>query len=81
MSAFDGMDQAALQATLSSLQQAYIELVSGNKVATASYTQGDGARTTSFTRADLATLQASIRQIQIKLGLQSRRRPFRPVYC
>jgi len=80
-SLFAGMDRAALQAALSSAQQAYIALSSGEKEVTASYTQGDGARSVTFTQTDVAKLTTLIRQLQQQLGIVCRaRRPLRFLY-
>jgi hypothetical protein len=44
-SILDGVSVGVLQARLAALQTALLDLQAGAKVVTASYTQGDGART------------------------------------
>lgn len=72
-----GMSTAQLQAALASAQQAYTDLVTGNKVASATYAQGDGTKSVSYTKAELPNLTAFIRLLQAQLGLVAR--PRRPV--
>lgn len=64
-----GMDQAVLRARLAQLQQDYLDLSSGAKIQSASYTQGDGGKTVSYTMANIAQLTMAIRQIQAQLGI------------
>lgn len=70
-----GRSTVQLQADLAALQQAYLDLSSGAKGETYSYTQGDGAKAVTYTRANLADLVAAIRTVQAQLGivLQPRR--------
>ena len=76
-----GRSTAQLQADLAQLQQAYIDLSSGAKGETYSYTQGDGAKSVTYTRANIAQLVAAIREIQAQLGIIPRaRRPIRLLY-
>ncbi|MDE1901509.1 MAG: phage head-tail adapter protein [Alphaproteobacteria bacterium] len=73
-----GRDTATLQADLATAQQAYIDLTTGKKGENYSYTQGDGSKAVTYTRANLAQLVALIRQLQAQLGIVSRgRRPIR----
>lgn len=77
-SLLSGMSRTDLQAQLTAVQTAYIELSSGKQVATASYTQGDGARSVTYRAADLGALTSLIRQLQQELGIIVRaRRPIR----
>lgn len=64
-----GMDTTVLQTQLSKLQQAYLDLSSGAKGENYSYTQGDGSRSVTYTRANLADLVMAIRQLQAQLGI------------
>lgn len=64
-----GMNTGALQANLTTLQQAYIDLTTGAKVEVAAYTQGDGSKSVTYTRANLAALVAAIKLIQAQLGI------------
>ena len=64
-----GMDASVLQARLAQLQQAYLDLSSGAKGETYSYTQGDGAKSVTYSRANIGQLTMAIRQIQAQLGI------------
>jgi hypothetical protein len=64
-----GMQTSALQASLAAAQQAYIDLSSGNKGESYSYTQGDGAKAVTYTKANLQDLTALIRLLQSQLGI------------
>lgn len=79
-SIFAGMSTADLQAYLAAAQQAYMALSTGAKVATASYTQGDGSKSVTYTQASLPNLTALIMQLQAQLGIGCGRRPIRFVY-
>lgn len=73
-----GMPRAALQLALTNAQQAYIDLSTGAKGESYSYTQGDGARAVTYTKADLAQLTALIKTLQAQMGIISQpRRPIR----
>lgn len=73
-----GMTTAQLQAALTSAQTAYTQLMTGTKVATASYAQGDGQKTVSYTQTNVQQLAAFIRLLQTQLGIVScGRRPVR----
>lgn len=78
---FTGMTQQQLQAALATAQQAYIDLLTGNKGVSFSYSQGDGSKTVSYKPADAGALAALIRELQQASGLIVRaRRPVRFVY-
>ncbi|BDD90877.1 hypothetical protein PanNE5_03170 [Pandoraea sp. NE5] len=80
-SIFAGMSQTALQQALSNAQSALIELQTGAKGVTFSYTQGDGTRAVTYQQTDIAALTALIRQLQQELGIVCQaRRPIRFVY-
>lgn len=84
-SILDGIDVATLQARLSDMQQAYLDLTSGAKVQTVSYSQADGGRSVTYTQANLADLTAAILALQSQIDrLQgvtvARRRPMRPYF-
>ena len=73
-----GVQTSALQTALTNAQQAYIDLSTGNKGESFSYTQGDGARAVTYTKANLADLVALIRMLQAQLGIiTTPRRPIR----
>jgi gpW len=73
-SIFAGMTPAQLQAAIASAQAAYIELMSGQKVASLSYAQGDGAKTITYEKTNIAALQMFIKQLQMQLGVPVSRR-------
>lgn len=66
---FTGMTQPQLLAALQQFQAAYVKLVSGGQLASASYTQGDGGKNVSFRATDLPTLEMNIKQLQRMLGM------------
>jgi hypothetical protein len=73
-----GMNTTALQASLAVAQQAYIDLSTGAKGESYSYTQGDGVKSVTYTRANLPALANMIQLLQSQLGIVSRaRRPVR----
>ena len=67
-SIFAGMPRPQLEQALQAAQQAYIELSSGAKVVTTSYTQGDGTKSVTYTAATLPNLVALIKELQAQLG-------------
>lgn len=72
------MSTAKLQAALADAQQAYLDLSTGAKGASYSYTQGDGAKAVTYTQTNVQQLVALIKQLQAQLGIISRtRRPIR----
>ena len=75
---FTGMSVPQLQQALLTLQQAYLDLASGMKGETYTYTQGDGSKSVTYTRANIATLAATIMELQQMLGIRCRaRKPLR----
>lgn len=71
-----GIPRAQLQTSLASAQQAYLQLSTGGKVESATYTQGDGSRSVTYTRAELSQLANVILMLQQQLGIVQRaRRP------
>lgn len=64
-----GMDSGVLQVQLAKLQQAYLDLSSGSKGENYSYTQGNGAKAVTYTKANLGDLIQAIRLIQAQLGI------------
>ena len=78
---FAGLPRAELQAQLAATQRAYMALAGGQKIATASYAQGDGAKSVTYTTADLGQMTMLIKQLQKTLGILPRaRRPMRFIY-
>jgi len=73
-----GRPTAQLQTDLANAQQAYIDLSTGAKGESYSYTQGDGSKSVTYTQANLGALTALIRTLQMQLGVVTRgRRPAR----
>lgn len=66
-SILDGIDLSALQTRLASMQQAYLDLMSGAKIEVASYAQGDGSKTVTYTRANIADLTQAIIGVQTQI--------------
>lgn len=78
---FAGMTQAQLQALLAQAQQAYVDVMLGNKNVSLSYTQGDGAKAVTKQMTSQANVLAFIMMVERALGMPcARRRPIRPVY-
>lgn len=73
-SIFAGLDTVTLQNWLSSAQMALVELQSGSKVVAVGYTQGDGSKNITYTRAEIGSLTMLIRQLQAQLGIICRPR-------
>ena len=75
----DGMSLDALRAQLSQMQAAYLALMTGSKPESAAYTQADGSRSVTFTRANLGDLVQAILDVQKQIAaLQGRRCNRRP---
>jgi len=75
------METATLQQALANAQSALIALQTGSKGVSLSYTQGDGAKSVTYTPANIDALTALIRQLQQQLGIiRHARRPIRFVY-
>ncbi|MDY7560208.1 gpW family head-tail joining protein [Pseudomonas sp. CCC3.2] len=72
-----GMPRNQLQVSLQNAQQAYLQLSSGGKVESASYTQGDGAKSVTYRQSNIAELANVIQMLQQQLGLVAR--PRRPI--
>lgn len=69
-----GLTTQQLQTFRASLQQAIFDLMSGAKVASANYAQGDGSKGVTYRDSDLAGMQMLIRYIDVALGIWCRRR-------
>lgn len=72
-----GMSRAAALAALTQAQADYVALMSGNKGESFSYTQGDGTKSVTYTRANIAGLTQLIGMLQQIAGISRRSR--RPV--
>ena len=73
-----GMPRESLQISLTNAQQVYIQLSTGGKVENATYTQGDGSKSITYTRANIAQLANVIMMLQKQLGIDVRpRQPLR----
>lgn len=76
-----GRPTAQLQQDLANAQQAYIDLMTGSKGESYSYTQGDGTKSVTYTRANVAQLASMIQLLQAQLGIVARpRNPIRPLF-
>jgi len=64
-----GMDTSVLQTRLNDLQRIYLDLSSGQKGESFSYTQGDGGKAVTYSKANLADLQQAIMLLQAQLGI------------
>lgn len=81
--AFVGLSAPTLARMLTQTQQALADLGSGGKVETAAYTQGDGSKSVTYTRADLGMLQQRVEQLAALVYPgqgYGRRRPLRPLF-
>ena len=67
-SLFAGMQTSALQKALDSARQAYLDLATGAKGESYSYTQGDGSKSVTYTKADLVALDQLIRNLDAQLN-------------
>jgi hypothetical protein len=63
------MDTGVLMAQLAAMQTAYLNLSSGALGESYSYTQGDGAKAVTYTRANIGNLVQAIRLLQAQLGI------------
>lgn len=84
-SILDGVDVGVLQTRLAAMQQAYLDLTTGGKVESAAYAQGDGSRSITYTRANLADLTQAILTVQTQIDQLTgqcinRRAPLRPFF-
>jgi hypothetical protein len=64
-----GMDDSVLRARLAQMQQDYLDLSSGRKTVSGAYAQGDGSKSVTYDRTNIAQLIQAIRQLQAQLGL------------
>jgi hypothetical protein len=77
-SIFAGMSPWQLRQAIESLQAAYLELMAGGKVVTASYAQGDGTKSVTYTAAQGQNIVNTILQLRAQLGeVRHPRRGFR----
>lgn len=77
-SLFAGMSRAQLLAALNTLQTAYLSLAAGGLGESYTYTQGDGSKSVTYTRGNIALMAATIAELQQLLGITRRaRRPIK----
>ena len=69
-----GVQTSALRIALANAQQAYMDLSTGAKGESYSYTQGDGSKSVTYTKANIADLAAFIQSLQGQLGVVLRPR-------
>lgn len=84
-SILDGMDVSVLQARLAEMQQAYLDLTSGQRGESYSYTQGEGAKSVTYTKSSISHLTQAIITLQTQIdrltGVSvNRRPPIRPYF-
>ncbi len=73
---FKGWTSTQLDATIFSIQNAIIDLTTGNKGESFAYTQGNGSKSVTYTRADIGALRALLQEaMQARYGGIARRRP------
>ncbi len=70
-----GRSTAQLQRDLACAQAAYLEIMSGTRGVSYAYSQGDGAKSVTYTAANVQQLALLIRMLQQELGIiiQARR--------
>lgn len=71
------MTDEQLRDALQKAQQAYIDLTTGSRGVSFSYSQGDRTRSVSYQQSSLADLLALIQLLQAQLGIVAR--PRKPV--
>lgn len=71
------MTDEQLRDALQKAQQAYIDLTTGSRGVSFSYSQGDGTRSVSYQQSSLDDLLALIQLLQAQLGIVAR--PRKPV--
>lgn len=74
-----GVPVVTLNQWLLDAQQALHDLCTGAKGESYSYTQSDGSKSITYTRADIGQLQAYINLLQYSLGIR-RRYARRPIF-
>lgn len=85
-SVLDGISVESLRTRLAAMQAAYLDLTTGAKIQVASYAQGDGSQTVTYTQANIANLTQAILSVQTQIDLLSgagnkhRRAPLRPYF-
>jgi hypothetical protein len=84
-SILDGIDVGVLQARLTAMQMAHLDLTSGAKVQAASYTQAQGSKMVTYTLANIGDLTQAILALQTQIDTLNgqsvnRRMPLRPVF-
>jgi len=84
-SILDGIDISTLQLRLKNMQEAYLDLTTGGKLEVASYGQGDGSKSVTYTRANIAALTQAIISVQTQIDrltgqCVNRRAPMRPFF-
>lgn len=73
-----GRSTDKLQTDLDAAQTAFLALSSGTKGESFSYTQGDGAKSVTYTRGNLGDLVKLIELLQAQLGIVEPRRAVMP---
>lgn len=76
---WSGMSREQLKQNLATAQQAYHDVLTGNKPVSVSYSQETGAKSVTYTQANLQQLLGYITSLQSALGI-SRRRAARVIF-
>ena len=85
-SVLDGLSVLDLQARLTAMQLALLDMQAGKFVSRVSYTQGEGGRTVEFAVTSIADLTQAILSLQSQIDRlngvagPARRRPIFPVF-
>lgn len=75
-----GVSQDTLKKWLSDAQTAMHDLVIGGKPVQVTYVQGDGQKSVTYTKADMAGLRGYIQELKLQLGITCGRAPMRPFF-
>lgn len=70
---WSNLSKETLRIYLDQAQQAYNDLLIGNKPISVSYSQETGAKSVTYTKANLQQLQGYILELQRTLGINRRR--------
>lgn len=70
---WSNLSRETLQIYLTNAQQAYNDLLIGNKPISVSYSQETGAKSVTYTQANMQQLQGYIMDLQRTLGINRRR--------
>lgn len=73
--AFHGWTNDQIDGAITSIQRAILDLTTGDKGEAYAYTQGNGSKSVTYTRADAGQLRALLQEaMQARFGRAARRR-------